>query len=264
MNILNHLKRIRYDIRTGQNIDVYIAIGISVIVALLSTFSIVSQTLIFSTLLVIMALVPYSMLATRRQNEETTALLSNLKSTRSTAASFFYREEHDVSEIVRAIRSSQKVILWGYTLSTHIPYLREEIEKGLDRGLQITILLIKPSGLALEMAATRSGSGTTKNRINKDLEDNLDRLEEIKKGRPTAKFEYKVIDYLAPYKMYIYDPHLSNGKIVVKLSAFETSGAERPTYDLTKKDDEFWFTFHLNQFEIAWKKAQLWAKGGIT
>jgi hypothetical protein len=64
--------------------------------------------------------------------------------------------------------------------------------------LQITILLIKPSGLALEMAATRSESRTTKNRINKDLEHNLERLEEIKKERPDAKFAYKVIDYLAP------------------------------------------------------------------
>jgi hypothetical protein len=261
MNILNHLKRIGHDIRTGQNIDVYIAIVISVIVALLSILGIVSQTIIFSTLLLIMALVPYSMLVNRRQNEETMAMLSNLKSTRSLASSFFYKED-DIAEIVQAIRSSQKVVIWGYTMSTHIPYLKEEIEKGLDRGLQMTVLLIKPSGIALEMAAIRSESRTAKKRINKDLEDNLDRLEEIKKGRPNAHFEYKIIDYFAPYTMYIYDPHLSNGKIVVKLSAFETSSAERPTYSLTKKDDEFWFLVHLNQFDIAWKKAQIWAKGG--
>ncbi len=89
MNILNRIKRIGYDIRTGQNIDVYIAIVISVIVALLSILGIVSQTIIFSTLLAIMALVPYSMLVNRQQNEETMAVLSNLKSTRSLAASFF-------------------------------------------------------------------------------------------------------------------------------------------------------------------------------
>lgn len=111
------------------------------------------------------------------------------------------------------------------------------------------------------MAAFRSETRTTKNRLNKELEDNLDYLEEIKKGRPNANFEFKVIDYFAPYTMYIYDPHLSNGKIVAKLSVFDTSGAERPTYNLTKKDDEFWFQFHLHQFEIAWKKAQLWVKG---
>jgi hypothetical protein len=261
MNILNRLRRVGHDIRTGQNIDVYIAIVISVIVALLNIFSIPSQAIIFSTLLVIMALVLSSMLVNRQQNEETMAMLSNLKSTRAPAASFFYKEEHNIVEVQRAIRSSQKVILWGYTLSTPIPYLREEIEKGLDRGLQMSILLIKPSGIALEMAAFRSKTRTTKNRLNKELEDNLDHLEEIKKGRPNANFEFKVIDYFAPYTMYIYDPHLSNGKIVVKLSVFDTSGAERPTYNLTKKDDEFWFLFHLNQFEIAWKKAQLWVKG---
>lgn len=259
MNVLNRLRRIGHDIRTGQNIDVYIAILISILVALLGVFSIVSQTIILSALLVIMALVLSSMLVNRRLNEETMVLLSNLKSTRSLAASFF-TEDHNMSEIALAIRSSQKVIIWGYTLSTRIPYLRDEIEKGLDRGLQMSILLIKPSGIALEMAAFRSENRTTKNRLNKYLADNLEHLEEIKKGRPSAKFEFKVIDYFAPYTMYIYDPHLSNGKIIVKLSGLETSGIERPTYKLAKKDDEFWFQFHLNQFEIAWKKAQLWVK----
>lgn len=89
MNILNRLRRVGHDIRTGQNIDVYIAIVISVIVALLSIFSIASQAIIFSALLVIMALVLNSMLVNRQQNEETMAMLSNLKSTRSPAASFF-------------------------------------------------------------------------------------------------------------------------------------------------------------------------------
>src|SRR5579859_5137417 len=180
MNILSRIKRIGSDIRTGQNLDVYIAVGISVVVALLSILGVVSQTIIFSTLLAIMALVPYSMLVNRRQNEETMAVLSNLKSTHSLAARFFYTED-DIAEMARTIRSSQRVIIWGYTLSTHIPYLKEEFEKGLDRGLQMTILLIKPSGIALEMAAFRSESRTTKNRINKDLEANLDHLEEIKK-----------------------------------------------------------------------------------
>ena len=36
MNILNRLRRVGHDIRTAQNIGVYIAIVISVIVALLT------------------------------------------------------------------------------------------------------------------------------------------------------------------------------------------------------------------------------------
>ena len=42
-----------------------------------------------------MALIPYSMLVNRQQNEETMTVLSNLKNTRSLAASFFYKDEHD-------------------------------------------------------------------------------------------------------------------------------------------------------------------------
>lgn len=258
MNILKYIKRIGHDIHTGQNVDIYITIVISIALAVLSIFGIVSQTIIFSALLTIIAIIPYSMLVNRQQNEETMVVLSNLKDDRSLGARFFHHEEDDLTEIVQTIKNSQRIILWGYTLSTHLPYLKEVIEKGLDRGLQVTILLIKPSGTALEMAAFRSESRTNKNKLNKELEDNLDRLEEIKKGRPNAKFEYKVIDYFPPYTMYIYDPHLPIGKIRVKLSTLEVPNDERPTYYLTKKDDEYWFLFHLNQFDVAWKKAQIW------
>ncbi len=259
MSIFKRIKRIGRDIRTGQNIDVYIAIVISIIVALLSLLGIINQTIILSALLTIMAIVPYSMLANRQQNEELMAVLSNLKETRSLATKFFHKEDN-ITEIVQAIRNSQEIVLWGYVLSTHLPYLAETIEKNLPRGLQVTILLLKPSGIAIEMAAFRSQSRINKNKLNKNLEDNLELLEEIKKRWPSAKFEYKVIDYLAPYTMYMYDPYHSTGKIMVKLSAFEANMDERPAYYLTKQDDAFWFQFHLNQFETAWKKAQTWVK----
>ena len=58
--------------------------------------------------------------------------------------------------------------------------------------------------------------------------------------------------------IYDYDPHLSNGKIMVRLSTLEVPNAERPTYYLTRKDDDAWFDFHVKQFEIAWNKAKDW------
>ncbi|GHO54172.1 hypothetical protein [Ktedonobacter robiniae] len=254
---VNNMSVIKYIKLLVQNIDISIAIGIAIMVAILNLLGIGNQPIIFSALLAVMAIVPISMLVNRQQNKEIKDILSNLKDTRSLAAKFFHKED-DLTEIVQIIRKSQKIILWGYTLSSHIPILQEEIEKGLDRGLQVTILLIKPLGIVLEMAAFRSENRMIKNKLNKELEANLGRLEEIKKSRPNAAFEYRVIDYFAPYTMYIYDPHLSNGKIMVRLSTLEVSNAERPTYYLTRKDDETWFQFHLDQFETAWKKAHNW------
>jgi hypothetical protein len=267
MNVLKRIKRIGHDIHTGQNIDVYIAIVVSIIIAILGILGVVNQTVIFSALLTVTAIVTYSMLVNRQQNEEVMAVLSNLKDTRSLAARFFHKED-DIGDIIKIIRKSQEVILWGYTLSSHIPLLKEDIEDGLDRGMQVKILLLKPlskdpleeeaSAKALHMAAVRSESLTSIEVLNKNLVDNLTILKRIKSSRPNL--EYKVIDYFAPYTMYVYDPspQLSSGKIMVRLSTLEVRNADRPTYYLTATDDKPWFDFHYEQFKIAWGKAEEW------
>lgn len=254
---MNIIKRLWHDIRTGQNIDVYITIITSITVATLGILGIVNQTIIFSALLAIMALIASSMLVNRHQNEEIRASLLNLKETRSLSSREVFQEEDDITEHIQTIRNSQKIILWGYTLTTHIPILKEEIEKGLDRGLEVRILLIKPSGIALKMAAFR-GSKTTENNLNFDLERNLERLADISNTRPGVKFEYRVIDYFAPYTIYIFDPHLPNGKMMVRLSTLRVPNARRPTYYLTRKNDESWFLFHVDQFETAWRESVPW------
>ena len=166
MNFVKQIKRIGHDIHIGQNIEIYLGVLISATIAVLSAFNITNQTITLSVLLGAMALVTSSMLVNRRQNEEIKDVLSNLKDTRSLAARFFHKED-DIKEIEQIIRNSQQVVLWGYTLTSHIPYLREVIWERVERGLQLRILLIDPSGKALEMAAFRS-SGE-----NQELKDEL-------------------------------------------------------------------------------------------
>src|SRR5947209_1401016 len=126
MNVLKRIKRIGYDIRTRQNIDVYISIVISIIIALLGILGIVNQTVIFSALLAVTAIITYGMLVNRQQNEEVMDVLSNLKDTRSLAQRFFYKDDN-IKEIEEIIGNSKKVCLWGYTLSSHVQYLKQVI-----------------------------------------------------------------------------------------------------------------------------------------
>jgi hypothetical protein len=247
------LREIWEDIRTGQNLDIYITVALSVIIAILGITGKTTQEIIFSAILATLALISSGLLVNRHQNEETQKLISTIKNETSLSENFFVGEDN-IAEIIHLIRKSRKVYFWGTTLTTHIPILEDELEKGLENGLEVRFLLIKPEGVALKMAAFR-GKDLSEKDLESDLRRNLARLSAINSHAPQGKFECRVVDYLAPYTMYIFDMGLSSGIILVRISALRTPNTMRPTFRLTQKDDSKWFEFHAEQFETAWKEA---------
>ena len=247
------LRRAWQDIRSGQNLDIYITGSIALVIAILGILGIANQTVISAAILATLVLVLGSLLIARNQNEEFRTVLSNIKDKASIADRFFTIGD-DISEIQNLLRQSHKVYFWGTTLTTHIPILQEDIERGLDSGLEVKFLLIKPLSSALRMAAFR-GKNLKEEDLNNDLTRNLARLADIATKSTSGKLEYRVIDYLAPYTMYAFDPHLPSGQIIGRLSTLRVPNAKRPIFKLTRQNDHEWFDFHVEQFEAAWQAA---------
>ena len=63
------------DIRSGQNIDVYITVVIAIAVAIFGVIGIADLTIIASATLAILALVSVNLLSNRRENENIRELL---------------------------------------------------------------------------------------------------------------------------------------------------------------------------------------------
>lgn len=228
---------------------------LSVVSLVLSVFETTNQQLIQALFVSTLAFLALSLLKNRRQNEDVTKLVNELRAPLSLSEKFF-KHADDINEITQAVCSSQKSFLWGTALVMHIPMLREEIANALDKGKEIRFLLVKPNSSALSMAAFRAKDGD-RSELNSNLLHNLNALNAIASGKSVSgKLEIRVIDYFAPYTLYIFDADLPTGWAQARLSSLRVSHTNRPTYRLTRRDDALWYAYHVEQFEKAWELAE--------
>jgi len=229
------------DIRTGKNLDIYIAIVIALIVAILGVVGTASLTLIISAVLATLALVSNSLLVNRRENEEIRNALLVLNSTEG-MSSRFLKHEYDRFGLRQKLQGAHTAFLWGPYLTTHILILRDVIEKCLLEGLQIRFIIMEPCETNIENE-------------NDDLKKNLERLKALRNNQGSGKLEIRVLNWRPPHTIIAIDPHLSSGCMFVRLQCFRVSNETRPTFELTRKYDGDWFAFYVEQFELAWKEA---------
>lgn len=248
------LRTIWQDILAGRNLDVYITIVIAVMVAILGTIGIADQTVVSSAVLATLALVSASMLANRRESEDIRNILLRIDYAERLAERFFKRK-HDRSIIQKRVGNSRKAFFWGLTLTITIPFLKDEIERGLQAGLEARFLIMKPSSDAVRMAAFRTRDADI-DRLNHTLRTNLMHLADLVKRKPPGKLTVRVADYLPPWYLAAVDPHRSSGYMLVRLNSFRDPDASRPTFDLTVANDREWFQFFVEQFEAVWRVSE--------
>lgn len=253
---MNLIARIWKDILSGQNLDVYITIVLSVTVALLGITGVTDINVIVAAVLATLALVSGSLLVNRQENEKLQAALFKIENSGSLAEKFL-KEGLSDSQFVELIRNSNKVFFWGTSLSTLIPILKDELEKNLQLNLEARFLLLKPGGNAVNTAAFRSYRNLDKNYINTSIKTSLAHLSQLLTRVPNGHLQCRVVDYLAPYVIMGFDPNLPTGQIFVVLDTFRVPISTRPYFQLTLRSDKHWFTFFREQFESVWSEATI-------
>jgi hypothetical protein len=169
------------------------------------------------------------------------------------SAARFFVEQDALNEISKLVQSAQDEIwLWGTTLSMHVSYLESYIEHAVKNGRQVKVLLIKPDGGAMQMSGFRAGpDGQSAAEQRERLKLNLGLLSKC--AHPGL--EVRLVDYLAPYTMYAYDPGLATGRMDLRLGSFHGRHELRPTFQLHRERDGTWFDYFYEQFAAVWKVA---------
>jgi len=242
--------------RLIRDIDIYLNITLALVVAILGILDILNDKVIFSTILGLLALVAVSLLVNRRDNVEIQDALAALQNLGS-APDRFLVMEYSREDIFKRIGTSREIYMWGTALEAHIPLLKDHLKERMHDGLNVKCLLVKPNSSAVAMAAFR---GKLKPEvINSILERNLSILVALANENTPGKLEFRVVDYLAPYTMYIFDPQLPDGYLLAPLSTFRIDNIhKRPTFKLICKRDELWFRYFVQQFEKVWSEAELY------
>lgn len=252
---------VRHDLRTGQNVELYVLVAVAATLIVLTTFGFASPASVAAATLAVLALLGVSLLRLRHQIEDLTKSAS-ASSAREGISSLFFRREDSIDEIRESIRSARSVWLWGATLSQHLPILSPVIADCMRRNaLDVRILLIEDAGASIEMAAFRAGGGTTSARLSEDLRTNIDRLKRDTIDCTTGRVEIRVVNYLAPCVIYAYDPLLGDGtanpqgRLELRITSFRGNQDRRPTFTLTGERDPEWYMHFCSDFQNVWDVA---------
>jgi len=248
------IRRIWEDIRTGQNLDVYLAVFVAFLVTILGTFGVANEQVIFSAILSTLALISISLLITRQESRNIRLSLDNTNKPDDLAERFLHRR-FDRSILSKHIRHTRRAMLWGFSFTSTIPYLRDEIDRGLQDGLEIRFLLVEPYSTAASLAMF-GRSDEDANEFNNALSTNLAQLMRHAGRASRGKIEIRVVNYPPPYSLIAFDPHLQTGHIFVRLLDFNIPREQSPWFELTREDNPRWFEFYANQFELVWNRAQ--------
>ncbi|MFL6072059.1 MAG: hypothetical protein ACJ73S_01425 [Mycobacteriales bacterium] len=171
------------------------------------------------------------------------------------AAHKFFVEKDKVDEISRLIKNVQEQVwLLGTTLSMHVPYVQPALQHAVANNRNVRILLIKPGGAAMDMSVLRAGpKGLGRHEQEQHLNTNLAILWRLARFGPNV--EVRLIDYLAPYTLYAYDPGMDSGMMQMRLGSFHGDHYLRPTFRVDRSRDEVWFEYFYEQFVSMWNAA---------
>ncbi|MFF3455314.1 hypothetical protein ACFYXH_13460 [Streptomyces sp. NPDC002730] len=169
------------------------------------------------------------------------------------SATRFFVEQDNLTDIQNLVTNAEEEVwLWGTPLSMHIPYLEPYLKKALAKGVLVKVLLIKPASAAMNMAAFRAPDNDVRN-LEERLSINLNILRRL--GAHNSGLEIRLVDYLAPYTLYAYDPGLGGGKMDLRLGSFLGDHDLRPTFQLLRARDGDWFDYFYEQFTLVWSAA---------
>lgn len=246
------------DVRTGKNVDAYIAVLLSFTLAVLSLVNKLPAELLGAALLGSLGWLILNAISRRRENEKRiNKLLDILVKQRSDirAKDFFVENYvYNDEEFQESFRSAQELYVIGMGQNRSVTTHGGQIHRILTEGGKVHFILADPDGVSTEMAMKRGSARQSLYLARQSHWSAVARLASLFKDPDCkGKLEVKFIDLLAPYTMYgfdIYEP--DKAKIYVWITPFREPSETRPGFKLTALKDPDWFIYFRRQYEKFW------------
>lgn len=239
-------KTIWKEVSHGENIDVYITIGVAVVAFIMNVFGVVEQKLINSIILIVLCLLVISSLVNRHQLNDKLASYGSMY-----GIQFSERFPSDFDE---RIKNASSLFISGVSLTrTTITYY-SEFEKKLKEGHSIKVLLVDPDGDGCRMALQRHRANENLDHFRLTIISSIERLNGLKALSP-GNLEIRVIDNPLGYGAYAIDIESASGVIYVENYPFKTENGSIPRYTLRSENKE-WFDFFKSELNLLWDYAQ--------
>lgn len=252
---MNILDRILHDIKSGENIDLYVTVVAAVALVTMNVFGIVPAASLYPTVLAFLGLLSISLLGSRHRLEELRDLISGLS---GHSAPFIDEFPPDFSN---RLDDAREVWLIGTHHSAALTAYHQIFQNKLRDSGKLRFLLIDPDGAASKMAAMRFPGRVSPEQERMRILSSLQTLSALREIAPD-KVEIRVIDFLVDYTAYVLDPESPSGMIYVERATYKTSGGARKPKFVYRKRDGRWFDHVRTEVGHLWESATDWKAGG--
>lgn len=242
------LRRIWHDIKSGENIDLYITVTVALSLAVLNLVGVAPQTYLAPITLAVLGLLAITSLGNRYRIEE--LLQKQSQSTES-----FYSEEFP-SSYRTDFETAEELWLIGVSLRRTVQANYPKIEQKLRQGHIIKVLLVHPEGAGLEMAVLRNYARRDVEPKRNEILFNLQLLCDLRRSFPD-KIEIRTIHYPLAYGVIATNPNTASGTLYLEHYCFRTASDSLPRFVLRAKDGR-WYDHFKSEIRALWDAGMAW------
>lgn len=255
-----YFKQIWSDVSQRKNLELYISLGLAVIVLALDIFNAPVEAALNEIVLTVLALLIFGMIEDRRRDERMGEALRNvevlleksLASDRIGAEKFFVER---LPALEPHLEKARHIQFCGVVKNRSIRNNMNLLVERLKSGASIQVILVDPYGesaksianpednFPLEMLQTKS----------KATFDNLSWLAKLPTSRGSVELRY--IDEGLLFTMSAVDVNEEDGIMFVEIYAQRYVEGKRPKMVLSRDQDGNWYDFYRDQFNLLWEDA---------
>ncbi len=245
---MQNIKQIWDDIRKGENLDLYIAVPLAIILALLNILGIASPDLIAPITLAILGLIATALLGTRHA-------VNNLSKKLTQSADTFFLDEYPTT-FKADLESATDLWIVGVSLTTPIRTYYSLLESKLRKGHKIKVLLVDPESHAIELSEMRAYGRANTERAKNEIHNSLEDLCILKNSSP-QNMEVRVINQTLGFGIFGMNPDTTTGSLYLKYYSFKTPGGPKPKIALHSRDGK-WYELFKTELHNLWDNGVEW------
>jgi hypothetical protein len=255
---MKQLDLIVEDIRSGENVDIYLTILLCILVLVLDLFNLVQLEIVATAILLTLSLLSFGTLVTRRSLGNLNHAIQRMNE--GEQAKIQLKTRNSYRPLEETIGQAQHVCFVGASLvnvfSQYARYIYTEKLK--KQGAKIQVLVLDPNCSTVESAAKCLDS--LPESLSVDINRTLSYVDKMMKdGVGAGAIEVRLAPASPNFSMVLLDPDKPEGKMFVEFIGYHSTIHMRPHLELTWKQEREWYEYFLQQYRELWEDSRAWA-----
>jgi hypothetical protein len=250
------LRQIKADMRSGRNLDLYVVVGVALVVAVFGVLGVFNTAIVAAATLTVLAVMATSALAGRHQVDAVSAMLERIAANEAgqVPAERFLSRRHTTLDA--DVATATDIGLVGVTLKRTVRDLLPVLDRRLQVGARVRVALIDLESQAQHEAVSRSQKADTPEFYRHRVSSTVDLLRVLAaSGLDESALQLRLLPFVPTFGMCMVDGGTGHGHIHVEMYQHRTLEAN-PSFSLRASRDGHWYILFEGQFETLWKSSR--------